>query len=222
MRSFAKRSFSFVMRPGFALPLSVALHAVLAFSLFAHRTKPSASQVTTFAIVAGEARQSPSTDAAAKPAESPLQSPPARARVAHVAARPHPVRSAPAVDDSDESAGDAATNVEVADGSLDSGGDVVVSPAALVSGSCTETLDYPAIAMKSGQEGTVRMLVSIDEEGHVLQAKLTRHVGFGLDEAALTAVKTHCRFMPARDADGHAVPALVEHLFAFRLVSTAQ
>ncbi|HEX4462428.1 MAG TPA: energy transducer TonB, partial [Polyangia bacterium] len=99
--------------------------------------------------------------------------------------------------------------------------DVVASPAALVSGSCTDTLEYPASALDSRHEGTVHMLVSIDEEGRVLQAKLTEHVGFGLDEAALTAVKSRCRFTPARDADGNPVPALIEHLFVFHLIETA-
>jgi hypothetical protein len=37
----------------------------------------------------------------------------------------------------------------------------------------------------------------------------------------LTAVKSRCRFTPARDADGNPVPALIEHLFVFHLIETA-
>ena len=83
--------------------------------------------------------------------------------------------------------------------------------------SCTDGLDYPASAMSRGKEGVVRMLVSLDENGDVVKAKVTGSVGFGLDEAALDAVRTRCRFSPARNARGQRVPALVEHLFSFRI-----
>ncbi len=85
-------------------------------------------------------------------------------------------------------------------------------PPGIMPGSCTDHLDYPA----SGKEGVVRMLVSLDENGHVVQATVTGAVGFGLDEAALDAVRTRCRFVPARNNRGQPVPSLVEHLFTFR------
>ncbi|HWE30982.1 MAG TPA: hypothetical protein VHB97_23405, partial [Polyangia bacterium] len=120
---------------------------------------------------------------AAAPVTPPSATPAVRTRARSVA-RVRAVRSAPVAperEDTSDSPGDKAAPVEVADGSLDNGGDVVASPAALVSGSCTDTLEYPASALDSRHEGTVHMLVSIDEEGRVLQAKLTEHVGFGLD-----------------------------------------
>jgi TonB family protein len=86
-------------------------------------------------------------------------------------------------------------------------------PPQLVPGSCTEQLQYPA----SGKEGVVRMRVVLDEHGNVVEATVTGSVGFGLDEAALEAVHTHCRFAPARDARGEPIPSVVEHLFAFRI-----
>ncbi|HEX4462993.1 MAG TPA: energy transducer TonB, partial [Polyangia bacterium] len=87
----------------------------------------------------------------------------------------------------------------------------------LVPGSCTDTLDYPDGAMRARHEGVVRMIISLDERGHVLQAKVTQRAGFGLDEKALEAVKTRCRFNPARDSDGRAVSTLVDHWFAFHI-----
>jgi TonB family protein len=71
--------------------------------------------------------------------------------------------------------------------------------------------------MRLGKEGVVRMLVSLDDHGKVLQAKVTGKAGYGLDQAALEAVHSRCQFAPARDGSGHAVSALIEHLFAFRI-----
>ncbi|HEX4461791.1 MAG TPA: TonB family protein, partial [Polyangia bacterium] len=89
----------------------------------------------------------------------------------------------------------------------------LAQPPQLVPGSCTEQLQYPA----SGKEGVVRMRVVLDEHGDVVEATVTGSVGFGLDEAALDAVHTHCRFSPARNARGEPIPSVVEHLFAFRI-----
>jgi TonB family protein len=95
--------------------------------------------------------------------------------------------------------------------------DRLARPPWVMPDSCTDGLDYPASAMSRGKEGVVRMLVSLDEHGDVVQAKVTGSVGFGLDEAALDAVRTRCRFSPARNGRGQPVPALVEHLFSFRI-----
>jgi TonB family protein len=87
----------------------------------------------------------------------------------------------------------------------------------LTPGSCTYQLEYPEVAMRLGRQGIVRMLISLDEHGRVLQAKVIGKAGFGFDESAVQAVKSRCVFAPARDAFGRPMPALIEHLFYFRI-----
>jgi protein TonB len=58
---------------------------------------------------------------------------------------------------------------------------------------------YPSLARKAGIEGTVRVLVGIDEEGKVIEAKVISSVP-GLDEAAVDCVKKWL-FKPAMQRD---------------------
>jgi len=57
-------------------------------------------------------------------------------------------------------------------------------------------LTYPNMARRLGQEGTVVLQVTIDREGHVLDAVLAQGSGFGtLDQAAMALV-TGARLPP--------------------------
>lgn len=55
---------------------------------------------------------------------------------------------------------------------------------------------YPEQANRAGVEGTVVLKLLIDAEGNVADAKLLRGLGFGLDEAALQAIRKF-KFRPA-------------------------
>ncbi len=60
---------------------------------------------------------------------------------------------------------------------------------------------YPALLRDAGIEGTVALLVHIDERGRVIEARIGTSSGFGaLDAAALGAV-TAFRFHPAQNRD---------------------
>lgn len=68
---------------------------------------------------------------------------------------------------------------------------------------------YPEQARLQKLEGTVLLIVSVDEAGHVTSANVSRSSGHPiLDRAALGAVRSW-RFSPARQAD-RAIPATVE------------
>ena len=53
----------------------------------------------------------------------------------------------------------------------------------------SENLVYPADALKNKIEGTVFLLVEIDDNGNVLRVKVENGVGHGCDEEAVRLVK---------------------------------
>jgi TonB family protein len=57
-------------------------------------------------------------------------------------------------------------------------------------------LKYPSEAKRDKVEAVVRVRVLVDENGAVLQAKVEKPVGHGLDEAA-TKVALEAKFIPA-------------------------
>lgn len=50
-------------------------------------------------------------------------------------------------------------------------------------------LIYPELARKNSIEGRVEILVTISDEGKILEAKIVKSLGFGCDEAALAVVR---------------------------------
>lgn len=59
---------------------------------------------------------------------------------------------------------------------------------------------YPEIARKAGVEGTVILKIQVDEKGNVINAKVLKGLGAGLDEAAIAAAM-QCKFTPAMQRD---------------------
>jgi len=59
---------------------------------------------------------------------------------------------------------------------------------------------YPEIARKAGMEGWVYLKIQIDEKGDVVNAKVLKGLGAGLDEAAFAAAM-RCKFKPAMQRD---------------------
>jgi len=62
-----------------------------------------------------------------------------------------------------------------------------------------ETPKYPDLARRAGIEGRVTVMVTIDESGNVIDARILRSVPM-LDESAIAAAKL-CTFKPAKQRD---------------------
>lgn len=76
-------------------------------------------------------------------------------------------------------------------------------------------LKYPAEARRHGIEGVVKLKLTIDYTGKVVAAKLLSGLGYGLDEAALEAVKKF-RWKPAYKG-GEAVSTEITYAYRFLL-----
>lgn len=76
-------------------------------------------------------------------------------------------------------------------------------------------VDYPPEAKRAGVEGTVRLKILVDFEGKVISAKVISGLGFGLDEAALSAVKRF-KWKPAVK-NGESVSTEIVYAYTFLL-----
>ena len=74
---------------------------------------------------------------------------------------------------------------------------------------------YPEEARKVGIEGQVIIAITVDNEGRVVNAKMVRGLGYGLDEAALLGIKRF-KFKPAFKS-GEAVSTTFNYTFNFLL-----
>ncbi len=99
----------------------------------------------------------------------------------------------------------AAEELPFAEGQVD-------SPAKLQAGTPPT---YTAAAEAAGVEAELALEVVIDRSGAVQSARTLQHVGYGLDEAAVGAVRRY-RFSPARRA-GTAVPVRMRWVVSFQL-----
>ena len=85
---------------------------------------------------------------------------------------------------------------------------------------CGRGVAYPAQAREKGIEGNVILRVSLDEKGHVHDVKVISGLGYGLDEAAVRAIRTSakCKFSPAIADDGKPVAFIIPaYTFHFEL-----
>jgi TonB family protein len=73
---------------------------------------------------------------------------------------------------------------------------------------------YPELAARADAEGTVDVLVDIDQTGEISRMDVARWAGFGLDDAALSTVR-QLHFFPAT-RDGIAIPIRVLLRYNFR------
>jgi protein TonB len=79
--------------------------------------------------------------------------------------------------------------------------------------------DYPPIAARLGEQGSVRLTLRIDEQGIVTDATVVTSSGYyALDEAAIAWVKSHWRYEPAL-RDGTPIPASTNAIVTFRLMN---
>ncbi len=75
--------------------------------------------------------------------------------------------------------------------------------------------EYPLAARAAAVEADLPLEIVVDATGKVVDARLLKHAGFGLDEAALRAVRAY-RFIPAQRA-GHGVSVRMHWVVDFRL-----
>ncbi len=81
------------------------------------------------------------------------------------------------------------------------------------------TPDYPPLAARLDEQGSVRLSLRIDERGYVADASVIGSSGYQtLDAAAIAWVRAHWRYAPAQ-RDGTPVPALTEAVVTFRLTN---
>lgn len=67
--------------------------------------------------------------------------------------------------------------------------------------------DYPASAMRAGEQGIVHFRLDISAEGRVTRCEVTQSSGSAmLDATTCRTLRARARFTPARDANGNAVP----------------
>ena len=74
---------------------------------------------------------------------------------------------------------------------------------------------YPPEAAAAGKTASVEMLITLDAQGGVSDAQVTRPVGDGFDEAALAAVRQF-QFSPA-EVDGVPAPIQLQYVYNFVL-----
>ncbi|MBO6523007.1 MAG: energy transducer TonB [Balneolaceae bacterium] len=70
----------------------------------------------------------------------------------------------------------------------------------------SEFARYPEMAQRAGIEGTVVAYLNINEEGELLESRITRGIGGGCDEAALQIVRNSI-YTPAKNQNADPVSA---------------
>ncbi len=84
----------------------------------------------------------------------------------------------------------------------------------LVRGSCTRP-EYPIASARAGEAGTSVVRLEVDAKGTVTRITLSRSSGHPRLDAAAEYALSACRFGPARDSTGTAVPSstLMQHVW---------
>jgi protein TonB len=75
---------------------------------------------------------------------------------------------------------------------------------------------YPPEAEARQIQGTVQVRVEINSDGSVHSARVLKGLGFGLDEAAVKAIRKF-KFKPAKDRGGRSVPSVIVWKYTFQL-----
>jgi protein TonB len=75
---------------------------------------------------------------------------------------------------------------------------------------------YPRAAKRANVEGTVKLEVVVGRDGRVVRVRVLKRLGYGLDEAAVRALK-QARFRPAMGSDGKPMVYTIRYKYTFRL-----
>lgn len=76
------------------------------------------------------------------------------------------------------------------------------------------TVPYPEGAKEQRIGGTVVLKVTLDAAGVVKKAEVVESPGWGMDQAALTAIRQF-RFQPAKDPSGNDCPFVFVYRYTF-------
>lgn len=76
-------------------------------------------------------------------------------------------------------------------------------------------INYPTTALNHGASGKVHVSFVVDEQGHILDPKVVKGLGFGLDEEALRLVRIMPWWNPGR-IGGHPVKVAYTLPIVFR------
>jgi TonB family protein len=79
-----------------------------------------------------------------------------------------------------------------------------VTPGELKRGAGSLRIEYPDMCWNAGIDGTVILYIDIGDDGDPVDAKITRGIGGGCDEAALRAFR-NTEYEPARNPEGDAI-----------------
>src|SRR4051794_31050668 len=91
-------------------------------------------------------------------------------------------------------------------------------PPRLLSRELISEADYPSYAQQLGQQGEVKVALTIGEDGRVTSCFVEKSSGFpALDGATCRLLRMRAQFSPARDAAGNPVPSAVRQSVGWRL-----
>jgi protein TonB len=83
-------------------------------------------------------------------------------------------------------------------------------------------MDYPAAALRAGEQGIVRFRLVIGQDGRVTGCAITESSGSAiLDSSTCRLMVRRARFTPARDAEGRPVEGEIESGIAWKLSDPA-
>lgn len=91
-----------------------------------------------------------------------------------------------------------------------------VLPGSFSNGKSQLFVEYPDRCYEAGIEGAVEITIDIRETGEIIDARVTRGIGGGCDEAALATIR-NSEFSPAMDIEGMPVTARHIVLITFSL-----
>ena len=81
--------------------------------------------------------------------------------------------------------------------------------------------DYPQAAAERGEQGKVEVVTHVDDKGEVSSCEIKISSGYPeLDTQTCEIIARRARFLPARDAAGHAVAGEVPETISWRLASS--
>lgn len=80
-----------------------------------------------------------------------------------------------------------------------------------------QTGDYPAEAIRKGEEGTVRVKLRVSTEGRVTDCAIVQSASPSLDLATCRILRERARFLPATDDDDKPIEADFEQSIRWQL-----
>ena len=82
--------------------------------------------------------------------------------------------------------------------------------------------DYPASAVKAGEQGTVRFRLDVGSDGRVTHCRVTGSSGSpALDNTTCRLMRSRARFTPARDRSGNPTADVFSSSITWRMARTA-